>query len=1209
MSKYHTQLLNKLRANTKASQNAYYLFFLGTDVNFVSKPELPNEQGVAPYIRGETFSFIARATAKLLGETGQELPEHTQPQHENYAHSYHADSIDVINGPNTLGNEAGDRIAKGLLLTLQAIANGQTEINFSGFSRGAVEAIVLTNELKRVRDALQADSQTLTAKRTLVDILQDTYSVPSWLGSSYTKNALTKLLDPTVIADDEELKAALLSGLQQINVNLFALDPVPGGNFKKIPVGWDEPSFYELPDFVHKKLELVQQHETSNCFKAIIPKNMPYEVIPGCHGTGDGNQFDDTGGIISAEKTDVSGVQDLVIRRWLEFMSLSIERKHASQFNELVAEHDALNAVAFAYLVANAQERDKLLLQSYQKIQENYPAFVFLAGRNYAGLGQFLPTRHIHYHKHGSIPISDLHPHGNDHFVNTQHVKLWISQHLNEFNFFEKSLAEQISWIRNNITYVFKEVAQTGGLGDDDVSAGQDLVQNELQKIMAMVANKQQSNLLIEAFATLSNTLILTYLRNHLNEQQLIACHEYFAEIIEVLKQAIEQSNERSELAKQFTEVIQKGLTTNLHQHSHALLTQTQRSFADSKALLHIATAKELQQSLGLLSSEETLEQELSANEQKVLQLKQIRKQQKYSWLTNTQRLVSELNSLSYQIDILAPFCDAKDLLKGLQALTNTPSLEAEDSIAQTALLQKLHLIINQSLIVLKAQAAELIKSEPDFLANKPEELEEAFFQEVRLLAQKEQIAQHNQELQSAIVELGLEKKNLHELLQQEQSGHKNTLEQLKDTCQRLLETQTLNEHLQHIQQEQNAKAMQLQQSLHEAETTYTSLVEEYVQFQAKNNQELKEVQEALQLVKAENVHLQEQAKDVQQENTLATKKLQEEVQRAKEEGSKLQQQLEVLEEAKKQEAERLENSLYTIEQQYIELKQQLEIIQQEKNECIDRLTQEVKEAHQQIQIMQQQIIELEAGKTNTIDGLERELENLQTQYVQFQENSRQAEQEYGLRLQELQRELSEINEERTELHRQVRQLANEKDDILNELQILKEQLTEQQNENTRLKDEMQQITAERLALAQELKKWQRLEEQHALIKINQLHQMTADYLQHLQAQKSDSPLLTQKKDGVGKLKNILEKLDVLPSERLEQFQTELDTINQQIKEHRDSQWLRFARDCLRMIALMVTGLALYRAATGHAVHFFRPSAGEEFVEKVENMNNITSLP
>ena len=1047
MSKLHQQLLDKLRSNKQSEKSDYYLFFLGTDVNFTPDPGcdlhamsafpknfteyknsylfikknkssklyyiLPTGKHVEvkinninefeqkineinpdsnpkfylsrtqiaevitangghipnQYLRGETFSFAAQATSKLLGETGVTHENHDVEGTEHFAHAYHSDSVDLINGANTLGDQAGDRIAKGLLLSLQAIANGQTTINVSGFSRGAVEAIVLTNELARVKKALE-DDLTSKTKRTLVEILKETNSVPKFCfygtPGSYTKDALTSLLKgASTNSDEESLKEKLLVGMKKLEVHLFALDPVPGDDFKGLPVGWNEPTFYTLPPFVTKKLELVQQHETSNCFTAIIPKEMPYEVIPGCHGTGDGNQFDDNGKPIDATKTDVSGVQDLVVQRWLEFMLLTVDQQKIEELKgTVVPVHDALNNVVLTYLQADAKQRDQLLLETYQKIQQNYPAFLFLAGRCYNGLGQFLPERHVHYGQHGSIPIGDIHSHkGDGEFINTQHVQLWIAQQIKAFNFFEKPLGEQIAWLKENIEYAFKEATKSEDT-EVDLSASTQLVQNQLNELMEKDKN---AAMLTQALATISNTLILTYLRNHLDRQQLTACHAYFEKTISILRKAASDdsrlSDKKKQAAAKFQEVIQNGLTTNLHQHSRALISQIQQLYAESEELLKI---------------EEDIE--IKVDEQNTAKLSEIKQRQTQAWLTNTQKLISELTSLSKQFAKLAPYCNQKDLIKAVEEITKNQMFEGQEVVdaqeVNRKLSQSLDEVITKSIVLLKNQAAELLKAKSELLNNRAEGLEEKFFQEVRHLA------------------------------------------------------------------------------------------------------------------KAKGATL---AEDEQAEAEL--KELKEQLQKTQDEKSKLEQD-------KNAEIKVLKEQVDTSEKQNEELQEQLQQMEEEKiaaEECAKALQQQLDKALEDSSHQQQ-------SATNNL----------------------------------------------------------------------------QEKEET-------------------LKQWQRPEEQQALVKIANLQALTNSYLEHLKKQTSNKEVLDPKTVAITNLKNILDKADELPCKRLNSFHSVLVTSAETIKAHRDPSWQRFLRDCFRMIGLAVSGVAIYRAVKGHDVNFFRPSKGQEFVEKAQD--------
>lgn len=996
MSKYQQQLLEKLRSQDKAAKPDYYLFFLGTEVNFVAKPDTKK---VAPYVRGETFSFAAQLTAQLLGEEGVELkgPVHV-------AHAYHSTSIDVINGPNTLGDEAGDRIAKGLLLSLQAIANGQTTLNLSGFSRGGVEAIVLTHELKRVKEALEIDLGS-TNKQSLVSILKNTSSVTGGVVRTrkYTQEALETLLkDPIPAAEEEALKKALLSGLQQLKINLFALDPVPGDS---VLVGWDEPTFYFLPEFVEKRLELVQQHETSNCFKAVIPKGMPYEVIPGCHGTGDGNQFDDTGNEIKADKTDVSAVQDLVLQRWLDFMSFTIEDNERSK--ELVADHPALNNVAFNYLKASPDERDQLLLSSYQRILENYPAFIFLATKCYS-TRQFGPERHILYHSsNNSIPIGDIHPHGKrETFVNKEHVSLWIKKSILAFDFNKKTFNEQMAWIKENIKYAFKEVVPP------EAEAPEKSAQNTHELDDLMREQIKNPTLLADALSMLNSTLILTYLRNHLKQEDLESYHQYFNETIAILKSAISAENiskEKKATAILFMQSIQNGLTNNLYQHSKDLLSQPHRLFDESEKIV-----------------QQIFDHEITAEQIK---------QDVLSWLVNTQEYISKLINLSAQVRRLAPYCNQEELAQALKELSNS-SLHYNQGEKPTVneLSIRLQGVIAQSIIMLKNQGGVLLKATPELLNHKGEGLNEDFFQEIRHLA-KGMGAELAEDLQEQ------EARALRE--QEERIQFQNSLRALEESSQK---TGQAYEQLELKQEQLLAKHDSLQQQVHNLIQERTVLLEQHAQ-----------------AIKA---------------------------------------------------------------------------------------SQKIEKSHEQLELKQRQLLTENTSLRRLVDELKQEAKKVS--------DSKKA----GLKKLEAQDAEHKAAQDASLQQRALLQL-------------------------------------EKKAALNALNQWQTPKEQNALITLTKLQEKTNEYFEHLQEQESNHSLLEQKKLIVSGLKETLENTKVLPSRRLVQFQKQLTASGEQLKEHRDPTWQRFFRDCFRIIGLIFSGIAVYRAAAGRCVQFFRPTEGEQYLKEV----------
>lgn len=138
------------------------------------------------------------------------------------------------------------------------------------------------------------------------------------------------------------------------------------------------------------------------------------------------------------------------------------------------------------------------------------------------------------------------------------------------------------------------------------------------------------------------------------------------------------------------------------------------------------------------------------------------------------------------------------------------------------------------------------------------------------------------------------------------------------------------------------------------------------------------------------------------------------------------------------------------------------------------------------------------------------------------------------------------------------------------------------------------------------LQSWQSKEEQLALVKVFKLHQRINQYYDHLTEVLAKSP--KDKKVGaklasVAVMKNDLDRKNVLPSQRIETFEKQLNKAKEQLKDHRDPMWKRFLRDCLRILAFTFSGIAIYRKLTGQPVNFFKPSHGQRFVEEA---NSIT---
>ena len=139
-----TELFSLLNTSGAPPSPHHFLFLLGTDTLFTAKPTIPEKD----YERGETLSHTAQAVATLLGESAvAEIRPKGEPL------SFCSPSVDVLNGPTTLGPEVGDRIAQAIFLALRAAASGKKTLQIPAHSRGAVEATLLIHELNRIKQS------------------------------------------------------------------------------------------------------------------------------------------------------------------------------------------------------------------------------------------------------------------------------------------------------------------------------------------------------------------------------------------------------------------------------------------------------------------------------------------------------------------------------------------------------------------------------------------------------------------------------------------------------------------------------------------------------------------------------------------------------------------------------------------------------------------------------------------------------------------------------------------------------------------------------------------------------------------------------------------------------------------------------------------------------------------------------------------------
>jgi hypothetical protein len=398
---------------------AFTLALLGTDMSYYgASPVDPT------YPRGETLSVIA----SLIDGPKTKEPHHSK----DYAEYHLNDAITVVVGPDTAGKLIGNRIARGLLALLRAIARGETQINLIGFSRGAVECIIETHELQRIFDVLARNPN----------------------AAAECLNSDCKLTKAALYAQKDEMlhliKSIQKSGvrLADVKVSMFLIDPVPGGRFFGLPTHWRDARFYELPPIVSHCEQKVMENEHSRGFKPIIPEihdkkktKFKLETLPGHHGTACGNFRDHRGKPVPLKGKTTVHVQELVLVQLIEFL-----KQHGVGF---VSDLDAiplasdtknllkplLSESADPQLFANEYSR------IYASILEHAAAYKHFDKTNYAVIGfeqsiknffgMRVVQRLIHFKGRGNHFLDIISPSlSRELYLNEEHARVDVAKKL-----------------------------------------------------------------------------------------------------------------------------------------------------------------------------------------------------------------------------------------------------------------------------------------------------------------------------------------------------------------------------------------------------------------------------------------------------------------------------------------------------------------------------------------------------------------------------------------------------------------------------------------------------------------------------------------------------------------------------------------------------------------------------------------------------------
>ena len=523
----------------------HFLLFLGTDTKFTKRPTA----GTREYPSGETLSYLAQALTIILNEQAS-----VKTCALTDTLSYSSASVDLLNGPTTLGAEVGERVAEGVLLALQAVARGKKTLQIAAHSRGAVEAILVMHELERIKKALSEEPE-----KKLYLILQ---SSPSRL----TQLAMQTFFNTA--KDDEANRRRLSEGLSNLKINAFLLDPVPGDTVFYLPgITWDDSLFYEKPPCDTCEL-LLARDERSAGFYPIIPKGILPKILPGHHGTASGNPYCQQQADLPAELQNyqTNSVQKLVLFKLFYFLNNATGAiKCPENHQEVDLGHPALDNILNSFLTADDTKRQQLLLEHYTTVHKNDPAFLHFVNTTY----RFLPKttenghRRIHYQdrtsKSMSILLTDMH----QTFVNPEHAQYYLKGNgLDDLiNAQEAEASEQVIVITRMLNNLFSEIKK-----DADGHRSQ---------LVTMVSSTEGCESFFNALSIIVDSISQKYLRNNLSDREKETLLSRIRELFQMIKDA--QPNLVAEagavtVITDCKDILQNGLKQTLEAHYTSIL-------------------------------------------------------------------------------------------------------------------------------------------------------------------------------------------------------------------------------------------------------------------------------------------------------------------------------------------------------------------------------------------------------------------------------------------------------------------------------------------------------------------------------------------------------------------------------------------------------------------------------------------------------------
>ncbi|MDF1827119.1 MAG: hypothetical protein P1U39_02450 [Legionellaceae bacterium] len=412
--------------------------------------------------RGELFSYVSDRIPKPSSEQHEtDYMMQSVESHEDWSRvdataierdSSEKELVHVYDGPKTFGADFYHIMAQGVSDLLPAIAGGQTVLNIIGHSRGAVESIIASHELDRIQKILGAtDQNAINSPEALLELLCDSEH-------KETKQYLNTKLEPYINELFDNL-SELITNMAKVKVNLFLLDPVPGGSVLCMTgAKITDARYFKIPTIVNDCQEILLENERTRGFKAIVPHVVDPKIttftlinLPGHHGTASGNPYDQQlknrpkdSELKTKEVHDISlyMLYDFLDKHGVAFDSQS----NASRTNLLIS--NDLDQLFENYRAASSAEKSEIKLAAYNIILENKSAYEAFNQTTYfpdwlffghegsiqaylsAGALSLNHDRIIHVGGPGDTFLKGIVSFQSDAFVNAAHARLFLRNEL-----------------------------------------------------------------------------------------------------------------------------------------------------------------------------------------------------------------------------------------------------------------------------------------------------------------------------------------------------------------------------------------------------------------------------------------------------------------------------------------------------------------------------------------------------------------------------------------------------------------------------------------------------------------------------------------------------------------------------------------------------------------------------------------------------------